>query len=100
MCSILVYEDNNTVEYSEDEVEHDAARWRWRVVDGVIAISQSYVDRVLENALVVLKVSQRHVPAYSTDQDTNFTNILFTEAYVLYVQHSVLREKTFNITIQ
>lgn len=60
---------SNTVEYGEDEVQYDAARWRWRVVDGVVAISQSYIDGVLETALVAFKVSQGHVPAYSTNED-------------------------------
>jgi len=66
----------NTVEYGEDEVQYDAARRRWRVVDGVVAISQSYIHRVLETALIALEVSQGHVPTYSTDEDVQTAFIL------------------------
>jgi len=51
-----------TVKYTEDEVKYNAARGRRRVVDSVVAVSQSNTDRVLETALVAFKVSQGHVP--------------------------------------
>jgi len=53
---------NSTVKYGEYEVQYGAARWRWRVVNGIIAVSQCHIHRVFETAHVVFKVSQGHVP--------------------------------------
>jgi len=52
-----------TVKNTEDEVQYDAARWRRRVVDGVVAVTQCNGDRVLETAHVRFKVSQGHISA-------------------------------------
>jgi len=54
---------NITVQHGEDEVQYDAARWRWRVVDGIVAVSQRHAHCIFETAHVAFKVGQGHVPA-------------------------------------